>query len=303
MSFSNFLTFEVILVYNHKLTSFPTLFFLPEQVLRRSPMSSFSSENSHRTAHLVGVCGFTLIELLVVISIIAVLAGILLPAVGLVKNSALQSSCMSNLRQIEMAHVAYSNDYEGFRMPSSSGSTGNFSYWTQTIEEYIPSRTSDTSSKSVFQCPQGRAQFPTYTGFFPGNTVWKGSHYGLNPNVHSLSTGNPIPRSRIKRSSETITVMDSGINTDQPGSIELQGVNVASANLTANQNNRSDGSTGVSGWYSNDNRDNVAGPPPSRSCPRWRHGNDTKAVAAFADGHAQVMDRTKTYLLHFSIDY
>ena len=57
--------------------------------------------------------GFTLIELLVVISIIAILAGMLLPAVTLVRDSARQSVCQNNQRQVMMAVIGYADSNEG----------------------------------------------------------------------------------------------------------------------------------------------------------------------------------------------
>ena len=55
--------------------------------------------------------GFTLIELLVVIAIIALLIGILLPAIGGARHSARSLVCLSNIRQLELAHQMYVNDH------------------------------------------------------------------------------------------------------------------------------------------------------------------------------------------------
>ncbi len=61
--------------------------------------------------------GFTLIELLVVISIIAILASMLLPAIGMIRDMAQQQKCASNLRQFQIVNLAIATDSEGMVLP------------------------------------------------------------------------------------------------------------------------------------------------------------------------------------------
>jgi len=80
---------------------------------------------------------FTLIELLVVISIIALLIGILLPALGAARATARQTQCLSNIRQLTIAMVTYATDNRDQFAPSN-GLLGSRWFEIGRIGYYLP---------------------------------------------------------------------------------------------------------------------------------------------------------------------
>ena len=82
-------------------------------IVSKTPLSG-----AHRSRRVCPSAAFTLIELLTVIAIIGILAAILLPVVGRVRESAKSARCVSNLRQVGVAIHAYVQDNKGI-LPST----------------------------------------------------------------------------------------------------------------------------------------------------------------------------------------
>lgn len=76
---------------------------------------------------------FTLVELLVVVGIIALLAGLIIPAVGMAQTSARRTACLSNQGQVMKIMRAYMNEGDRQFLPNWYNSSSNKYLWTQAL--------------------------------------------------------------------------------------------------------------------------------------------------------------------------
>ena len=138
--------------------------------------------------------GFTLIELLVVIAIIAILASILFPVFSRARENARRASCQSNLKQISLGFMQYTQDYDE-RLPGSTDGTpgqGKLGGWTYYITfptsgtTYNPNLTFDPTQGSVYPYIKSAQVFVC-----PSDATDQAQSYAINSCVDSAAANEP----------------------------------------------------------------------------------------------------------------
>ncbi len=141
--------------------------------------------------------GFTLIELLVVIAIIAILAAILFPVFARARENARRASCQSNLKQIGLGILQYTQDYDE-RYPH------NYCYpdkssWPLILQPYM-------KSTQIFTCPSDSTTPPTDGGGFVPFRV----SYGYNVLIGFEESKGGISAAQLVSPATTVLATDSG---------------------------------------------------------------------------------------------
>jgi prepilin-type N-terminal cleavage/methylation domain-containing protein len=157
--------------------------------------------------------GFTLIELLVVIAVIAILAGLLLPALAKAKEKGRHAACINNLRQISLGTTMYAQDnadaFHYYLDASRRAQVPNHGQWTLTPQHKELLDLSNPNqvqiaywgvayisyfagTKRTFRCPSAKIVDEwRETGLAYPHEYWLNSSYGINRFV-ALEPPNPL---------------------------------------------------------------------------------------------------------------
>ncbi len=176
---------------------------------------------------------FTLVELLVVVGVIALLIGILMPALGMARQSAYRIKCQSNLRQIGLAYQLYQQSTKGVAspthlvveptaVPGQSLHKKAFYAWTTTTSNYDPHQgwlTPYYRNIDVPVCPLlTEERFPLRPTDIPNN-------YALSYAGHGPSSSSGMHSARwIRHASETVMWADALGVTTTGTTIRLDGL-------------------------------------------------------------------------------
>jgi prepilin-type N-terminal cleavage/methylation domain-containing protein len=217
--------------------------------------------------------GFTLIELLVVMAIISLLAAMLFPVFARARENARRASCMSNVKQLALGLMMYSQDYDEkfpfVRYPQNGTKT-----WDDQIFPYI-------KSDQVFMCPS--AYYKNTRAYAMNVWIAGWTNYPFS-GITASETPVNLTLAGIPNAANTVLLIEDSARENSAGTYNLRGqvtesVNPGGVAWTTR-------SSAPWGAYTGLNRraDGVQIYGPGTGV----HINDT-FVTAYADGHVKVV--------------
>lgn len=137
--------------------------------------------------------GFTLLELLVIIAIIVILAAIFLPVFAQVREKGRQSTCLSNLRQLGQAYMAYAQDWDEQFPLMVQAPTRRFNvYWSP--PNLVPESRNNPELQAMYSTMGANALYPYTRNYkiwacpsselaeqFPGDPIYREFTPGVKP--------------------------------------------------------------------------------------------------------------------------
>jgi prepilin-type N-terminal cleavage/methylation domain-containing protein/prepilin-type processing-associated H-X9-DG protein len=128
-----------------------------------------------------GKDGFTLVELLVVIAVIGILAALLLPAVSRASGKARRTTCLSNLKQINLGLRMYADENHDI-LPNTNAV---MSAYKELVKTYVGLEAPSSPNDRLFTCPADRftvdaLQNTSSAGGIHLDPTWDYSSYGFN---------------------------------------------------------------------------------------------------------------------------
>jgi prepilin-type N-terminal cleavage/methylation domain-containing protein/prepilin-type processing-associated H-X9-DG protein len=155
--------------------------------------------------------GFTLVELLVVIALITILAGVLLPVLGAIREKARQTTCLLQLRQIGQAHRLYLVDWDerfpDWHMPAPPRPApfGALRFWPEYFQPYL-------RSPAILRDPSAAGQTPPpVDGLWLADyalLTWGPGGFGTQEAPYFRYPGPPLSLDEVVRPTETLGWMD-----------------------------------------------------------------------------------------------
>jgi len=215
---------------------------------------------------------FTLVELLVVIAIIAILASMLLPALGKARDSAKQMKCLSSLKQMGMGMALYASQSNDYNVPLSDPNSGgkrwyeNLAYAKLVGMKYCS--WSPYGWDKNFVCPLAT------------RTDWTDANYRNIQFVYGMTYWNAtvVPNATATEgwNIEKVTFMPK-VKSPSHRFLFDERANCGEAAPAAGSNNLRDPAI-ANGWWKLGNNS-------TEKTVAYRHGGDTTANTVYLDGH------------------